>query len=175
MIDDRKAGRRWHLTTPAIAGLVALVSGIVTLAFTLAPSLKPDPGTAISASLAVVKVEPHARYSAFLRRLGGDAPRERDRAVLEEQGYIAYLRVEVVGRKRKSMRLRYATYVARSGRRYESAQDVLSFKSDTPSDRWVAPVFVVDPGLDGRFFARFELYDHDVMLAVADTPPLPER
>jgi hypothetical protein len=161
--------KRWHLSTPAIAGIVALVSGLVTLVFTLSPSLKPDPGEAINAKLSVLTVEPHARYRDYLQRLGDAGPPTKKIApeVLDEVGYIVNLGVVVNGRKRRSLALRKADYVARSGRRYSAAEDVGTFRSDTPSDGWVAPVFVVDPGF--RFFERFELVDRGIMLAIADT------
>jgi len=153
---------------------VALVSGAVTLLFTLSPSLKPDPGESISAKLDVLSVEPHARYGAYLNRLGklGAPLRKKvtDPEVLGDVGFIVNLGIVVNGRKRRDMKIGQATYVVRSGRRYRTSPTVATFKSDTPSDAWVVPVFVRDR--DFRFFERFELFDRDVMLAIADTDPL---
>jgi|GEM_PF-5586574 len=169
--DEQADGKRWHLSTAAIAGLVAVASGVVTLAFTLAPWLKPDPGLQINGSLRVLTVEPHAVYKDFLARLGDGAPVQKDRSVLGEKGYVTYLRVDVNGRKRRDVELRQATYLVGSGRRYDS-DSVLGFKSDTPSDRWVATAFVIDPGVGQDFFVRYELVDRGTILAIADTHAL---
>ena len=166
------ARRRWHLSTPAIAGLVALVSGVVTLVFTLSPSLKPDPGNAISAKLTVLSVEPHASYASYTGRLGDLKPDAASGLSAEKDGAIVYLQIEVNGRKRHGLEMRDAIYLHGSGRRYRALPPELEFQSQTPSDRWVAALYVVNPGLHRKFFVRYELVDRDVILAVAKTPPI---
>jgi hypothetical protein len=162
--------KRWHLSSAGIAGLVGLVTGIVTLAFTLSPSLAPDPGNSISAKMNVLTIEPATNedYTGRLR-----VPADRDPLVRASQGYIVYLEVEVNGRKRKDIRLLQSVYSVRGRRRLNPAEPTLHFRSDTPSDRWVAQLFIPTAAVKGRFFARYELYDRDVMLAFADTPPRP--
>jgi hypothetical protein len=162
--DERKRSR---LSTAAIAGIVALVTGFVTLLFTLYPGLRPDPGEAISAKLSVVTIERHARYSAYLKRLGDAAPKVDNPDVLAQVGFIVNLGVTVNGRKRQDVKLRHAAYVANSDRRFNKMRTIGEFKSETPSDTWIVPVFVVHPG--PKFFERFELYDGDTLLALADT------
>ena len=51
-----KDKRRWHLSTAALAAIVALGSSGVGLLFTLAPSLKPDPGNSINAEMKILTV-----------------------------------------------------------------------------------------------------------------------
>lgn len=170
-----KEKKRWHLSTPAIAGLVALVSGMVTLLFTLSPSLKPDPGEAISAKLEVLTFERHVRYSDYLERLGDNAPKAKvAREVLDEVGFIVNLGITVNGRKRHDIELTKTHYVAGSRRRFTPPQPLLGFESETPSDAWVFPAFVVAPEMEAgfKFFEHFELVDGDTILAIADTRAL---
>jgi hypothetical protein len=167
------ADKRWHLSTPAIGALIAAVSGAVTLAFTLSPSLAPDPGNAISAELHVVRVEPHAAYRSWARRVGYDGPRASADLLSQRDGFIVYLQLQVIGRKRHDLNLRKATYLSDRRTRWENFPPEVAFQSETPNDRWVASLFVPSPGLHKRFFVRYELYDRHVMLAVADTPALP--
>lgn len=172
MVNKDPARRHWHLSTPAVAGLVALVSGVVTLAFTLSPSLKPDPGNAISATLEVLSVEPGASYASYAGRLGHLKPDAGPSLSAEKNGAIVYLQIEVNGRKRHGLEMRDAIYLARDGRRYRTLPPELEFQSQTPSDRWVAALYVVNPGLHRKFFVRYELVDRDIILAVAKTPPI---
>jgi hypothetical protein len=147
----------------------------VTLLFTLSPSLKPDPGEAINATLKVLTIERHARYGDYLERLGDTAPTTKVApVVLDQRGYIVNLGVTVNGRKRHDVKLRKTHYVAHSNRRYTKPQKVGEFRSDTPSDTWVVPVFVVAPEMeaDFKFFEHFELFDGDTILAIADTRAL---
>jgi hypothetical protein len=170
-VEKSTGRRRWHLSAAGIAGLVAFITGVVTLIFTLSPSLKPDPGNAISAKLDVIGIEP-ATFKDYQRRLGDAAPKplETDPQALKRRGFVVYLGVEVNGRKRRDIELLQATYDARTHRRLYPAERSLTFRSDTPSDRWVAPLFVIPPAIDGQFFQRYELYDRNVILAIADTP-----
>lgn len=176
MSDGKQAQKRWHLSTPAIAGLLALVSGAVSLAFTLSPSWKPDPGNNINAELRVLRVEPGVTVRDLVQRLGTHAPdslKHLEPAVLDDPGHIVYLRIKVEGRKRHKVEIQQSTYYKGSGKRFESLGSPLGFTSETPSDTWVAQLFVIDPAVDKQYFARFELYDGATILAIADTRALP--
>jgi hypothetical protein len=166
---SKDAGKRWHLSTPAIAGLLAIVSGVVTLFFTFSPSSLPDPGENINATMKVLAVEPHVTYGQLLDQTGQTT---KDPAERTYKGSIIYLSIEVKGRKRKRVTLEKTIHRAPNGSRIDEPDAVLGFTSETPSDRWVAPVFEVDPLLGQRFFVRYELFDRDTILAIAETPSI---
>lgn len=168
--------RRRGPSVAAVGGLIALVTAAIGLAFTLWPSLTPDPGTSISADLRVVTIEPHARYRDWLNRLpasqrvtsAGTIPTE----ALNARGYIVYLQVQVDGRKRHEIAMTQSIYSANNHFQLVPAENVLGFTSDTPSDRWIATAFVHDPGFGKAIFGRYELVDRGTILALADTGAL---
>ncbi len=169
------AKRRWQLSAKGLAGLVAFITGAVTLAFTLSPALKPDPGNAVNAKLDVLAIEP-ATYRQWVARLGDTSGTDDDPELLDSRGFIVYLQVEVAGRKRKDLRLVQSRYLTGPDRRYKPqvpAQEAATFRSETPSDRWVALLFANPPPAKGKFFERYELYDHHTLLSFADTPARP--
>ncbi|MEN0015027.1 MAG: hypothetical protein AAGC46_16790 [Solirubrobacteraceae bacterium] len=167
--------QRPRLTVAAFGAVIAVATAALGLAYSLSPSLKPDPGTSVSAELRVMTVEPDARYGDWVARL--PAAQRRDAAgipkeVLDARGFIVYLQVQVDGRKRHEIEMTQGLYSVRSRAQLVAPENVLGFTSDTPSDRWVATAFVHDPGFGEKVFGRYELLDHGVILAFADTTAL---
>jgi hypothetical protein len=167
----RGLGSAWKSTGPAIA----VVGAALALAFSAWPSLRPDPRELLAATMQVVKVEPAVRYDGYLQRIHAARPHV-DPQLLCATGSVVYLRVRVEGRKHGGLSLYQWLYRVSDGRRLEDQPEALArdsdFKPDTPNDQWIQPVFVPDSG--HRAFARLELFDGPIMLAVADTPRLPE-
>ncbi|MCW2999152.1 MAG: hypothetical protein JWN65_2701 [Solirubrobacterales bacterium] len=170
-----KDKRRWRLSTAALAAIIALGSSVVGLLFTLAPSLKPDPGNSINAEMKVLTVDPNVTYHQLLHRFPNakalrKSPYATDPDIKDTPGVIAYTGITVDGRKRHDLQLRTSVYVAKTHRRVGDASNIdADFKSDTPSDHWVATPWAADPGLHKPYFVRVELWDRDVMLAYVDT------
>lgn len=158
------------------AATIAVVAAAVALAFSLWPSLSPDPRTILAASLSVQTVEPGVTYRDFLERVGED-PRRRNPRVLQGRGYVVYLRVRIEGRKHGSLRLDQLQYVAANRRRIpgQTRPEDSSVEAGTPNDQWIHRVFVFDPPFDFPVVVRLELFDGATLLAYADTPALPLR
>ena len=155
---------------------IAVVASAVALAFSLWPSLTPDPRTVLAASLKVRTVEPGVTYRSFLERVGEDVDGVSSR-LLGARGYVVYAQIRIEGRKHGSLTISKVRYAAASGRRIpgQTQREDSHAEADTPNDQWIHPVFVLAPPYDYPVFIRLELYDGDTLLAFADTPPLPLR
>ena len=156
------------------ATTVAVIASVVALAFSLWPSLRPDPRTVLAASMKVQTVEPSVTYRDFLKRVSED-PGQLDDRVLRARGYVVYLQIKIEGRKHGGLTLNQLRYEAATGQRIsgESAVRDSNAEADTPNDQWIHPVFVLEPPYDYPVFIRLELFDDDTLLAYADTSPLP--
>jgi hypothetical protein len=173
------------LAKPAeISTVVALVSALVAVAFTLWPSLKPDPGNERGADLDVLEVERYVTVEEWLRRISSSkadfATRRRE---YEKHGFatnvigeLAYVHVSARGFKRGELGIRWSVYKhpAREPRIRGSWDEIddTTIKAETPLDdvvveQWIGPV----PG-PKRYFVRFEVRTRDgALLAVADSKP----
>ena len=162
---------------PAIAvtaSVVALVVSGTTAVFSFWPSLKPDPGETISASVDVQGVQPAVTLGAYLARThralpGADADDRRLR------GAVVYARVRVEGRKHHPLQLDEVYYDAHTRRRLAGQDDapLAALSMDTTNDQWIEPVFALNDMSDRPYFARVSVYDGRTLLAYADSPALP--
>jgi hypothetical protein len=162
--------------TPA----VALVASAVALAFTLWPSLSPDPGTMLAATLKVEAVDRGATHYSYLEQYYPERASalngSQQSRLRRETGSVVNVLVQIQGKKHGNVRLDYVAFDW-SGKRLIEGQGEPTpegFRADTPNDQWIAPIFVNDPALPGdrlvhAFFLRFRLFDGGVLLAFADT------
>jgi hypothetical protein len=151
------------------------------LTFELFPSLKPDPKEKVGANLAVLEIDKNVDYSAYGNRPG----RHIDVHVRPDHpGNVFYLRAQLEGFKRESVRLKWFTYEPNGerqpGSRREAGEQSI-FEPDAPINTQVVQIWVREPGrFDGygewdaddgeNYFVRFELYSGDVLLAFKDSP-----
>jgi hypothetical protein len=168
---QRILGSTWSRAGTA----VALVASVVALAFTLWPGLKPDPRGVLAARMKVETLEPHVTLASFVRRFHPGQLRAVGDVGETLQGYVIYLRVQIDGKKHDNVSLDNVTYGWRSRRPFSDrpAANARGFRPDTPSDQWVAVVWVADPQEGRDFFVRLRLFDGDILLAFADTPRIP--
>lgn len=119
-------------------------------------------------------VESGATLGEYLRRTG-QRLEQATPSGLRVRGHIVYLRLRVEGRKHGDLALDQVLHRASTRRRIRdqgATRDAL-FRPDTPNEKWISQVFVLDPGYGYPVFVRFELFDRDALLAFADTRPLP--
>ena len=177
---------RWRPSRLATetSSVIALVSAVVAVGFTLSPSWKPDPGNERGADLQVLEVERYVSVAEWLRRRSS-SPEDFDarRKDYEEQGFLtgvtgelAYVRISARGFKRNELAIRWSVYKhpAREPRARGSWDDIddTMIKAETPLDdvvleQWIGPV----PG-PKRYFVRFEVRTKSgMLLAIADSKP----
>lgn len=158
------------------AAVIAVFASALALAFSLWPSLSPDPRTVLAASIKVQTLEPGVTYRDFLQRVGEDLGQVRP-SVLRARGYFVYLQIRIEGRKHGSLRVNKLYYAAATGRRIpgQTRPQDSSAEAGTPNDQWIHPVFVLKSPYEYPVFVRLELFDDDTLLAYADTPTLPPR
>ena len=163
-----------------VGALVAAVISATSLTFELFPSLKPDPKEKVAADLGVLQLDKNVDYAAYERRLG----RHIDANVQPAHpGNVFYLRAQIEGFKRDSVRLKWFLYEDNGQRRLGSRREASEqsiFEPDAPINTQVVQIWVREPGRfdsfeewdadDGRYFVRFELYSGDVLLAFKDSP-----
>ena len=168
------------LLTLAGALLAALISG-TSLTFELFPSLKPDPKEKSGANLAVLDIDKNVDYATYKGRPGRHI--EVD-ALPDHPGNVFYLRAQIEGFKRESVRLKWFIYEPNRERRPWSRREASEqsiFQPDAPINTQVVQIWVREPGhfdpypewnsADGdNYFVRFELYSGDVLLAFKDSP-----
>ena len=167
----KRVGSAWRTIGTAITGIAVALA----LTFTLWPGLLPDPRANLSATMEVQKLETGVRYGQFLGRIH-EPTRGLEADVVCQVGTVVYVKIGVEGRKHGDLSLEQWLHTS-DGRRapYQeaaSAEDS-SFKPDTPSDRWVQPVWISTIGYED-VYARLELYDGRTMLAMVETKPLPK-
>jgi hypothetical protein len=175
----------------SVTALVALVGALLaaaisgtSLTFALVPGLKPDPKEKVGADLAVLALDKNVDYSEYNQRPGRHIDVEvkpRD----DHPGNVFYLRAQIEGFKRESVRLKWFTYDPNGERRPGSRKEATEqsvFEPDAPINTQVAQIWVREPGGfdqygewdsdadDFPYFVRFELYSGEVMLAFKDSP-----
>lgn len=172
--------RKLFATTWSSAGTgVALVASIVALAFTLEPSLAPDPGAGLVATIAVRTVEPGVSLSGYDKQFepGNLA---HDLAAFDanhQHGDVVWVSIEVHGKKHGHVKLYAVPYYTRTKRvtsialaRAETTDNARGFNPGTPDDQWIAPLWVANPSDD--YFVRVMLEADGVILAYVDTPTI---
>jgi hypothetical protein len=168
------------LVTLVGALLAASISG-TSLTFALVPGLKPDPKEKVGAKLQVLALDPNVSYEEYEKRPGPliDVDEPRD----DRPGNVFYLRAQIEGFKRESVRLKWFTYYWTDRKRFggKTKTEENIFEPDAPIDTQVAQIWVREPGsfdgpdpLDwnsnpGEYFVRFELYSGNVLLAFRDS------
>lgn len=167
----RRALRGLRAVFSGAGATVAAIAGAIALAFSLWPSLSPDPGTNLSATIKVRSLEPGVRYDDYLQRTF-DRSATVDGAA---SGTLVSVQINVAGRKHSGLRLYQYLYHLSNRRRLpdqppSDAKDA-GFEADTPSDQWIQPVWITYAG-EENVFARIELYDGKTMLAFVDTKNL---
>jgi hypothetical protein len=192
----RRSKTAWAMITAVVAVGVSLVSVV----FTLVPSLKPDPLDRISAAISVFAVDPNVTLgewaplaypksfrTVYQRTFGTTAPSPDQLAVL---GDVIYVQTQVDGYKHRSVKLEWQVY--------DSAYDpstmpegglinlfdgtipapkVLPLPIDAPSRSSIQLLFIPALGQIGgapKTFVRISLVDPNdgQTLAITDTPTL---
>lgn len=175
----RKGAVRRKVTFTGVAAGIALFSSAVALVFTLWPGLRPDPRTNHEAEVSVFAVERAVTYGDYLERTSptGGPTRQGAKGIDHDlPGQVVYVSARVLGFKRSSVMLRWSAYDARTEMRLPSealggVPDV-ERTLETPTDRFVQPVYVYPLFGPTKYFVRVELVDSDgLMLAVADSEP----
>jgi homospermidine synthase len=167
--------RRKRLSTATLVTLVgAILAALISatnLSFELWPGLKPDPKEKLGADLAILTLDKNVTHGRYCDRLGESAVACKNP---KASGNVFYLRAQIEGFKRESLNVSWFTY-GDNGRRLpggpqkRSASEDVIFEPRAPINTQVAQVWVEDPNESGRFFVRFELYSHGVLLAFVDS------
>jgi hypothetical protein len=159
--------------TVTLAGAVlAAAISATTLVFDLWPSLKPDPKAKVGATLQSLTRDINVSRSDYLARVGRVAG---DGQEPDELGNVYYIRAEIEGFKRSTLRLKWFTYNADNqtrlpGLRNNDREEPV-FKPQAPINTQIAEVWVPTPSQAGEYFVRFELYSENVLLAFVDSKP----
>jgi hypothetical protein len=179
---DRRERMGVAAVVTLIGALLAAAISATALTFDLAPSLKPDPKEKVGADLAVLAIDKNVSYEEY-----GGRPGRHIVAVGAEPdhpGNVFYLRAQIEGFKRESVRLKWFIYEPngerRPGSKKEASEQTL-FEPEAPINTQVAQIWVREPGRfdryhewdsdDGKgYFVRFELYSGDVLLGFQDSP-----
>jgi hypothetical protein len=160
-----------------LAAILGLMTAVVGIAFALDPALRPDPRTRQAASLQAVAVDKGTVWD-YARRLGDNSPLAFPDACAP--GNIVYIQENIEGFKSRHTVLRFVTYDAATGARIDDpgthstmqGENTLALASGAPSDQSVSLSWVEWPlHPHGRYFVRFELFDGDVFLGLANTRP----
>lgn len=164
-----------------IIAIVALLSSLIPLVFSLVPSLKPDPRDSIAASVSVFAIDPQVTIGNYLARAYGneEAGAKRLRIASAEfsfPGDVVYVRTRVDGFKHRRVRLTAAIYLVQGQQRRTLPPTLfhppIPAELESPSSSSVALIWI--PSLAGEppAFVRVEMYDGGKwqMLAVADSP-----
>lgn len=162
------AGALAAFATGAV-GLAATASGVL---FDVFPSLKPDPGVELAVDMRVVGVDRGVRFSDYWKRIRekGAVPT----AIARDVGDVAYVHVQIRGRKNQKVSLARSIYALPDRRRLSShsTQRDQYFRASTTNDQWIAQVWLPPMLHSQRFFARLELWEGRDLLAFADTHAL---
>ena len=172
--DEPRPGNRLSAAaavTLAGAVLAAAISA-TTLVFDLWPSLKPDPKAKVGATVESLTRDINVSRGDYLGRVGrATAPGEDPK----ELGNVYYIRAEIEGFKRSTLRLKWFTYNADNetrlpGLRNNDREEPV-FKPQAPINTQIAEVWVPTPSQEGEYFVRFELYSKNVLLGFVDSEP----
>jgi hypothetical protein len=151
------------------AVLAAAISG-TALVFDIWPSLKPDPKERVGAELQSLARDINVSRGEYLGRVGRVATGDENP---KEIGNVYYIRAEIEGFKRSTLRLRWFTYNAdnqtRLPRLRASDREEPVFKPQAPLNAQIAQVWVPTPSHEGKYFVRFELYSKNVLLQIVDS------
>lgn len=172
----------------ALAATAALAASIVSLVFSLWPSLRPDPDERFSATVQIVALDRAVALSDYLHRIAKSG--ESYKAVQGKYfgrtgvsstswthlgglvGTDVYARVAVSGFKRRAVHLRWSIYDSALERRLPSFNDLegAQIRIEAPEDSTVEQIWVPPAPKVGRYFVRVEVYDdRNVLLGLADS------
>ena len=171
----------------AITATATVLTAVLGVVFLLIPSWRPLPRDKIGASLSIITLESgvplmdwaQRQYptdtAARLRDLLGHDPTPTDRSVA---GFVAYVRLETEGFKRRWIRLRPRLYDAKTRRPAGNISidqlypNISLLKIDAPSRSSIQLLLLDDiAGVPGRYFLRVEAIDDAGVLAFADSKP----
>jgi hypothetical protein len=183
---------RSFISVDRLTALVALAAGASALYFTYNPDQRPFAPTDLRAHLRVQAVERGVTLDQWRWRVSvGDADAHakllaQDPAEQEfhdgcgmgaEAGYLLYVTTDAQGFKKHSLSIRAALYDARRKFRVPVADRYASLAKvpvEAPTAASVAEIWLWDPGIGSRLFARVELYaPHDQLIAFADSKVFP--
>jgi hypothetical protein len=168
----------------AASALILFASGVTALAFTLWPSLTPDPRSELGARATVLAVERNITVKEWLHRASSSEEDFAKRLATWEKrsgstaihGELAYVRLSVRGFKRRDVRFRWSIYKqSNQERREQGGAEVIPDSvvrleapvDDVVMEQWMGPV----PGPE-LYFARFEVRTPEgALLDVADSKP----
>jgi hypothetical protein len=183
------------LTLQRASTVVALVTGVCALIFTLWPNVKPFEVTTKRATVLVSTVDRGVTRDQWRWRESlGDARRHADlvstdaktlkmaeaeacTALGGESGYVAVVTTAAEGFKRKSLIVRAWLYSYPARQRIEKTQneefrELAKVPIDAPTAESVEEIWAYDPGASRRYYIRVGLYDGGgQLLAVADSRP----
>jgi hypothetical protein len=173
--------------------LVAFITGVVALLFTLFPGIKPFSPTTLGAAVKVVGVERAISRDDWRRRVAvGDRERYRQLVLADNAakktkpgdpcaegtllGVLLYVKTHAEGYKRKQLTLRAVLYDASTGARLELADQydpLARVPIDVPTKDSVQLLWLWSPSRPeqrGEMFARVEIYDpNEQLLDVANS------
>lgn len=178
------------ISVDRLAALVALVAGASALYFTYHPDQRPFAPTDLSAHVRVDAIERGVTLDQWRWRVSvGDRDTHaellaQDSAEQEfhdgcgsgaEAGYLLYVDTDAKGFKKHSLSIRAALYDAHRKARIPVADRYASLAKvpvQAPTAESVAEIWLWDPGVHRRLFARVELYAaHDQLIGFADSKP----
>jgi hypothetical protein len=201
MADAEGESRSRMVKVLGIGTSVVLLFGYaLNFAYDFWPSIKPDPGERLSASVSSILVDPYVRLDDFLKRaddaayrdavltqfakveLGTSSPTEEQlvcqkRRAEDYLGLVVWARVHVEGLKHREVKLSATLYDGKTHRRYQQGVElpvpsVIPHRLSSPTDDFVEGVFVDRPPADHTAVARLELRSDDgTLLDIANTKP----
>lgn len=155
-----------------VAAVLAAVISTTGLVFDLWPSLKPDPKERVGAKVESLARDINVPRWKYLRRVARTKAKPTGKGA-KELGNVYYIRAEIQGFKRSTLRLRWFTYESISHERLKgwrgSDRDEPVFKPQAPINTQIAQVWVPTPSEPGDYYVRFELYSRKVLLQFVDS------
>jgi hypothetical protein len=161
-----------------VVAVLALVTGVVSLVFQLAPRLKPDPRDRVGADVSIFALEPNVTLGSWIQRAFPVSDHERLEKKYPDRGAVGellYVRTTVDGHKHRSVTLRYDVFDADKQELIPpesiDAPPLGALKLTSPNERSVQLVWVPDFTQETRdLIIRVQLWDGDGLLAVTDSP-----
>jgi hypothetical protein len=169
---------RWLTLTTGTA-VLALATGGVGLVYTFWPGLRPDPRVTKSATLSVVAIDRRVTHKDFEQRNG--LPIRKGSATQCAPGEIFYLEERLEGFKGQNTTLQIYRYDAASDAylnrirldRTKGGSQVL--RGTRPTDQSIQRIWIPWTYEKRDVFYRFELYQEDNLLSLADSRPVRMR
>jgi hypothetical protein len=169
---------RWLTLTTGTA-VLALATGGVGLVYTFWPGLRPDPRVTKSASMTVVAIDRLVTRKDFERRNG--LPIQEGTATQCAPGRIFYLEERLEGFKGQNTTLQIYRYDATSDaylgrvRLHRTKGGTQVLRGTRPTDQSIQRIWIPWRLENRNVFYRFELYQKDNLLSLADSRPVRMR